>query len=429
METDAGLCIVFFAAKGEKGQDIFDPSLPERDGTFKQYTKGEIVSYHISYYANAAHNPDRGHANLRKNNKFILAQEGPEGIPTESEKIHKLRLIKAGNHIVMCVDDRKIIDWIDDGKQYDPVLTDGKIGFRQMRWTHFRYRNFKVWALNSGSNNESVENKTDVSMFLKKDQEYISKAESQSGDLWDELGHHGPAVENQWVGYRIYFDKKAAVDVYSKFQPRFEIKKTKWYTSKELQEQGYGADFYLVGNLIGLGSFRLWESDSVKLLHPVTNRSATVSRHGSISQIDFLSEGIPYKNVKTDILIRMTVFSNVRFAKMEAFVLDDQPVQLVTGISFQSDSLIEDEDRYILCWGEQTSPAAAQSVDLGIAVVYNPGDFERSMKREQEKLLISKPTKYLRVWISSANSKEQEMNTLAQFRDHVQKLVEDQIKK
>jgi len=52
-EPDAGLCIVFFAAKGEKGEDIFDPFLPKRDGTFKQYTQGKIISYHISYYANS----------------------------------------------------------------------------------------------------------------------------------------------------------------------------------------------------------------------------------------------------------------------------------------------------------------------------------------------------------------------------------------
>lgn len=149
METDAGLCIVFFAAKGENGEDIFDQRLPERNGTFKQYTRGKIVSYHISYYANAAHNPDRGHANLRKNNKFILVQEGKEGIPTKSRKIHKIRLVKSGPHIIMFVDDRKIIDWKDDGRTHGPALTSGKIGFRQMKWTHFRYRNFRVWALDS----------------------------------------------------------------------------------------------------------------------------------------------------------------------------------------------------------------------------------------------------------------------------------------
>ena len=41
---EAGLLIVFFAAKGVNGEDIFDASLPERDGTFKYYTKGKVNS-------------------------------------------------------------------------------------------------------------------------------------------------------------------------------------------------------------------------------------------------------------------------------------------------------------------------------------------------------------------------------------------------
>jgi PelA/Pel-15E family pectate lyase len=147
LDPAAGLCIVFFAAKGVGGEDIFDPKLPGRDGTFEQYTRGKIGSYHISYYANAAHNPGRGHANLRKNNRFALVQEGEVGIPADSVKPHKLRLVKDGPRIVMFVDDRKIIDWTDDGKTHGPPHTDGKIGFRQMQWTRFRYRNFRVWEI------------------------------------------------------------------------------------------------------------------------------------------------------------------------------------------------------------------------------------------------------------------------------------------
>jgi hypothetical protein len=146
-EIDSGLCIIFFAARGDNGEDIFDPGLPKRDGTFIQYTRGAIVSYHISYYANTPNDPHRKTTNLRKNNTFTLVQQGEEGIPAESEKIHKLTLIKDGAHILFYVDERKIIDWHDEGTGGMPALKDGKIGFRQMKWTHFRYRNFKVWDL------------------------------------------------------------------------------------------------------------------------------------------------------------------------------------------------------------------------------------------------------------------------------------------
>ncbi|MBD3266896.1 DUF1961 family protein, partial [bacterium] len=147
METDAGLCIVFFAAAGLNNQSIFSDDLPKRNGNFQQYTKGRIRCYHTSYYANAAHNPDRQQTNLRKNPGFHLVQGGEEGIPSKSEDIHTITLAKEGSHIRLWVDDRKVIDWSDEGKIGGQPHGDGYIGFRQMQWTHFRYRNFRVWSL------------------------------------------------------------------------------------------------------------------------------------------------------------------------------------------------------------------------------------------------------------------------------------------
>jgi hypothetical protein len=147
VEPDAGLCIIFFSAKGDNGESIFDSSFPKRDGTFNQYTKSKYFNnYHISYYANGKDNKEREVAHLRKNKGFAKVQVGELGIPVKSTEIHKMTLIKDNARIVMYVDDRKIIDWTDDRKK-QPVWQEGKMGFRQMKWTHFRYRNFKVWEL------------------------------------------------------------------------------------------------------------------------------------------------------------------------------------------------------------------------------------------------------------------------------------------
>lgn len=144
LSTEAGLLIVFFAAKGEKGQDVFSADLPKRDGTFTQYTQGKINSYHISYYANAAHNPNRPHVNLRKNNTFTLLQEGQQGIHAESTEVHRLRLVKHRNLIKLFIDNREVINYLDEST---PTLSTGKIGFRQMKWSKFQYKDFKVWAI------------------------------------------------------------------------------------------------------------------------------------------------------------------------------------------------------------------------------------------------------------------------------------------
>jgi hypothetical protein len=145
--SNQGLCIVFFSAAGEGGEDIFDSVLAERSGIFDQYTRGDIVSYHVSYYANTPFNPGRTASHLRKNNHFYLVENGPPGIPPGSTESHHIRLIKAGAHIQFLVDGRVMIDFVDDGVRYGPVLGSGKIGFRQMQWTVARYRNFRVWDL------------------------------------------------------------------------------------------------------------------------------------------------------------------------------------------------------------------------------------------------------------------------------------------
>ena len=145
---DAGLCIIFFCAKGLKGESIFDSLMPKRtSGIFTDYTKGAMNDYHISYYANGRDNPNRETANLRKNKGFNLVQTGEIGIPVQSTAIHKMKLVKSGGKILLYIDDRKVIDWTDDGIKYGKILEEGKIGFRQMQWTHFAYRNFKVWEI------------------------------------------------------------------------------------------------------------------------------------------------------------------------------------------------------------------------------------------------------------------------------------------
>jgi hypothetical protein len=145
LHTDVGLCIVFFCAKGLNGEGIFASTLPKRDGTYSNYTKGAINNYHISYYANSKDNAGRETAHLRKNKGFNLVQEIEPGIPILSTAIHKIQLVKFEGRILLFIDGRKAIDWVDDGQKLGQVLQDGKIGFRQMKWTQFRYRNFQVW--------------------------------------------------------------------------------------------------------------------------------------------------------------------------------------------------------------------------------------------------------------------------------------------
>lgn len=261
-----------------------------------------------------------------------------------------------------------------------------------------------------------AQDKTDVSLFLKKDKgNYISEIESKSGNLFHKLGHHGPAVENQWLGFRLYFNKKTAIDVYSKAKPGLEIRKKKWYPSRKEQLAGWGADYYKVGKTVGLGGIKLWDGEKIVPLHPVSLRSAKVVKRKDASYMEMLSEGVSYKGEKVNILIRVTVFAGKREAKVEAFSQNGEPVQFVTGINYFKNLEVEKKDNYIATWGIHPEDVAAEKVEMGAAILYNQNNYERQLDDGDQFLLISKPTKNLETWITSANAREPGINSFQKF--------------
>jgi len=265
-----------------------------------------------------------------------------------------------------------------------------------------------------------AQNLTEVSLFMKKDKNtYLTEVESKSGNLYTKIGHHGPAIENQWFALRIYFNKTGAIDVYSKAKPELELKEKKWYPSKKDQINGWGADYYKVGKTVGLGGINLWDGQKVIPLNPVSKRIAKVSKNEDTSVMEMLSEGIPYKGKTVDILVRVTVFDDKREAKVEACSQSGEPVQFVTGINYHKGIEVTKSENYIATWGIHPEDVAAEKVDVGAAIIFNPEDFSKEIDDGKQFLLISKPTDKLETWITSANAREPEINTFEKFIDEL----------
>jgi len=264
---------------------------------------------------------------------------------------------------------------------------------------------------------------TDESLFLKNDKSnYLTEIESESGNLFTKLGHHGPAVENQWLGFRIYFDKKTAIDIYSKAKPGLEIRDKKWYPSKKDQRAGYGADYYKVGKSLGLGGVKLWDGEKIVPLHPVAKRSAKVANEGDVSYMEMLSEGVSYKGKQVDIRVRVTVYSDKREAKVEAFSETGEAVQFATGINYFKNLEVVKQDKSIATWGIHPEDIAAEKVKVAAAILFDNNDFEKQVDDGDQHLLISKPTTSIETWITSANAREPEINTFEKFIEVVRSI-------
>ena len=265
-----------------------------------------------------------------------------------------------------------------------------------------------------------AQNNTDTSLYMKSDKiTYLTDIGSETGDLYKTIGHHGPAVENEWMALRIYFSDKVAIDVYSKAKPGLELKKANWYPTAEQQKEGWGADYYKVASTVGLGGVKLWDGEKVVPLNPVTNRLARVGKTDTTSWMEMISRGVPYKGKKVDILVRVTVFSGKREAQVEAVSLNGEKVQFVTGVNYFKDFKTKKGADYIAVWGKHPEDVAAEIVSIGAAIKYNPKDYVKNTDDGTQYLLISKPTKSLQTKIISASAREQEINTLDKLEAYI----------
>lgn len=144
------LCILFFAARGDGGRDLFDPSLAARTGEYPQYHSSDIDALHVSYFRRKFESERAFHTcNLRKSRGFHLVCQGADPLPdvADARPPYRIEVCKRGPEVRFAINDLPIFTWIDDGTTYGPVLTGGKIGFRQMAPLIGEYANLEVRQL------------------------------------------------------------------------------------------------------------------------------------------------------------------------------------------------------------------------------------------------------------------------------------------
>lgn len=146
---EPGLAILFIAARGADGKDLFDSTLPRRTGEYEQYHHGEMDTYHISYFRRRWVDERGFHTcNLRKSYGFHLVAQGADPLPGVSDMTEPYRMlvVKRGPVLSFTINELPIFTWIDEGISYGPLLTGGKIGFRQMAPLIAEYSDLTVYG-------------------------------------------------------------------------------------------------------------------------------------------------------------------------------------------------------------------------------------------------------------------------------------------
>lgn len=147
---EPGLAILFFAAKGINGKDIFDSSLAVRTGEYPLYHHGDINAFHVSYFRRKEPDERAFHTcNLRKSYGFYLVTQGADPIPDacDCSEPYRMTVIKQKNRVEFLINELSVFTFEDDGKSYGECLTDGRIGFRQLAPMIGEYSDLKVYSL------------------------------------------------------------------------------------------------------------------------------------------------------------------------------------------------------------------------------------------------------------------------------------------
>ncbi|MHC4916541.1 MAG: DUF1961 family protein, partial [Planctomycetota bacterium] len=128
--TTKGLILNFVAMRGAKGEDMFDPKMPKREGIFNDYVRNPLLrSYHFSISRYGDKGRHTGVSNSRRNPGVHLMSQGPD-LCKETGKWYRVRLVKDGPHLQLGVNGELAHEFTDPLELETPVPDGGKVGFR-----------------------------------------------------------------------------------------------------------------------------------------------------------------------------------------------------------------------------------------------------------------------------------------------------------
>lgn len=259
---------------------------------------------------------------------------------------------------------------------------------------------------------------TASSLFWKSDSLQVSEVVSETADLYNELGHGGPAVENSHMILRMLFNDSGSVDLYSKRGRGMELARYGWYSTAEQQElDGAGADAYEVGNTVGCGGFALWDGEKEVKLVATRGRTARAGDTKKGSYVEMIAYGVEYMGDMVDIMVRIEMNVKSRIASVSAKELSGKKVRFLTGVNYHEGQKILMEKKHVTVWG--THPVEGQAFPVGAAVMFSDKDFPTVEKTDEMVRAISVPLAEVKTKIMAASTKEAELNSAKRFEEYV----------
>jgi hypothetical protein len=217
-------------------------------------------------------------------------------------------------------------------------------------------------------------------MFLKENGQIVPKTviSATENNMYNQLHHHGPAIESELAAYRIYFDHKQTVDPYGKVVKRIELPATMWYPSDQQLLDKYGDDVLYVGGSLGLGALKGWDGAKATHFEPMARREAKILAMGPVRAIMEMNVyGWPYGGRTLDVSSRYTIYAGHRDVCVQDRIGggDIAGLEFVTGVQKlrRGDVMHTDDQGMVADWGRDfpvtdTVKYPMQTIGLGVSI-------------------------------------------------------------
>ena len=147
-----------------------------------------------------------------------------------------------------------------------------------------------------------------------------------TSNIYSMVRPHGPVLESELVGYRLYFNEKQTPDIYGKFNKGLEINESQFYPTDEQLTKGFGDDVLRVFDSCGPGALKGWDGQKAIHVTPVETRTERIISYGPVRVIAEIEvTGWQYQGSELDMTTRYTLYAGHRDLRIEAFF--DEPLK------------------------------------------------------------------------------------------------------
>ena len=210
-----------------------------------------------------------------------------------------------------------------------------------------------------------------------------------TSNIYSMVRPHGPVLESELVGYRLYFNEKQTPDIYGKFNKGLEINESQFYPTDEQLTKGFGDDVLRVFDSCGPGA--------LKAIHvtPVETRTERIISYGPVRVIAEIEvTGWQYQGSELDMTTRYTLYAGHRDLRIEAFF--DEPLKkeiFCTGVQdiVGNSKSFSDHKGLVGSWGtdwpvNDTVKYAKETVGLGTCI---PQRYVKSEEKDKANFLYA----------------------------------------